>query len=67
MSNSFENSAYFVDLLEKNQAILHGHFKLSSDLQSRTYVQCAKIQEDPFILKIFTDALCEKIKANYQL
>jgi orotate phosphoribosyltransferase len=66
MSNSYENRDHFMRLLEENEAILNGHFKLSSGLHSRMYVQCAKIQENPFALKEFTDALAEKIKANNQ-
>jgi orotate phosphoribosyltransferase len=57
-----EKKQFLIDLLKKEKAILEGHFLLSSGLHSRTYIQCAKLQENPSVLKIFTDLLVEKIK-----
>lgn len=37
------NKEQVIDLLTKSEAIVKGHFKLSSGLHSDTYVQCAKL------------------------
>lgn len=55
-----------IKLLEKHEAILSGYFELSSGLLSTQYIQCAKLQEKPRILKIFTDLLTKKIKDKYK-
>lgn len=59
------NNQFLIDLLKGESAILEGHFLLSSGLHSRTYIQCAKLQENPSTLRIFTDLLVGKIKAKF--
>lgn len=45
-------------------AMLEGHFKLSSGNHSRYYLQSAKVLEDPKTAKKLADALAEQIKAS---
>lgn len=47
---------------EESEAILHGHFVLSSGLHSDTYIQCAKIFEDPNRAMKVCALLAEKIR-----
>jgi len=45
-------------------AMLEGHFKLSSGNHSQYYLQSAKVLEDPKTAKLLADALAAKIKEN---
>jgi len=45
------------------EALLHGHFKLSSGNHSEYYLQSAKVLEDPKTAKLLAEALAEQIKA----
>ncbi|MFY9142692.1 orotate phosphoribosyltransferase [Sulfuricurvum sp.] len=45
-------------------AMLEGHFKLSSGNHSQYYLQSAKVLEDPKTAKLLADALAERIQAN---
>lgn len=45
-------------------ALLEGHFKLSSGNHSQFYLQSAKVLEDPKIAKILAQALAEQIKSH---
>jgi orotate phosphoribosyltransferase len=45
------------------EALLHGHFKLSSGNHSEYYLQSAKVLEDPKTAKLLADALAGQIKA----
>jgi len=45
-------------------ALLEGHFKLSSGNHSRFYLQSAKVLEDPKIAKLLAEALAIKIKSS---
>lgn len=47
---------------EEAGAILHGHFVLSSGLHSDTYIQCAKIFENPSRAMKVCELLANKIK-----
>lgn len=51
--------------LNEYQAILKGHFLLSSGLHSPNYVQCAKIFEEPEIAKFLVNELVTKIGDLY--
>ena len=44
------------------QALLEGHFKLSSGNHSKFYLQSAKVLEDPKTAKLLAEALAEQIK-----
>lgn len=45
-------------------AMLEGHFKLSSGNHSQYYLQSAKVLEDPKTAKLLADALAAKIQDN---
>lgn len=46
------------------QALLEGHFKLSSGNHSKFYLQSAKVLEDPKTAKILAEALAKQIQAS---
>jgi orotate phosphoribosyltransferase len=50
---------------EAAQAILKGHFILSSGLRSDTYLQCARVMMEPARGERLCAALAEKVKAQY--
>lgn len=50
-------------LLEETGALLTGHFRLSSGLHSRNYVQCARLLQHPRNAKALGVALGEKIRS----
>jgi orotate phosphoribosyltransferase len=45
-------------------ALLEGHFKLSSGNHSKFYLQSAKVLEDPKTAKMLAEALAKQIKEN---
>ena len=52
-------------ILKETNALLEGHFILSSGLHSFQYVQCAKLLSYPKKAEIICAALAEKIKNNF--
>ncbi len=62
MSNQNE----LISKLEEAEAILKGHFILSSGLHSDTYIQCAKIFSQPQKATEFCKLLVEQIQQNHQ-
>jgi len=52
-------------ILKETNALLEGHFILSSGLHSNQYVQCAKLLSQPKKAEIICMSLCEKIKKNF--
>jgi len=44
------------------EALLHGHFKLSSGNHSEYYLQSAKVLEDPKTAKLLAESLADQIK-----
>ena len=55
-----------LNILKKTNALLDGHFVLSSGLHSSKYIQCAKLLSYPHLAKNICLSLSEKIKKNYQ-
>ena len=53
-------------VLRKTNALLEGHFVLSSGLHSPAYVQCAKLLSFPNKSKKFTKSLAIKIKKKFK-
>ena len=53
-------------VLRKTNALLEGHFVLSSGLHSPKYVQCAKLLSYPHLSKNFCTSLSKKIKKNFK-
>ena len=51
-------------VLKKTNALLEGHFVLSSGLHSPQYVQCAKLLSYPKKSEKFCKSLSTKIKKN---
>ena len=52
-------------ILKETNALLEGHFILSSGLHSKQYIQCAKLLSHPKKAKIICSSLCEKIKDSF--
>ena len=52
-------------ILKETNALLEGHFILSSGLHSKQYIQCAKLLSYPKKAEIICAALTEKIKNNF--
>ena len=55
-----------LNILKKTDALLDGHFVLSSGLHSSKYIQCAKLLSYPHISKDICLSLSKKIKKNYK-
>ena len=55
-----------LNILKKTNALLDGHFVLSSGLHSSKYIQCAKLLSYPHIAKNICLSLSNKIKKNYK-
>ena len=53
-------------VLRKTNALLDGHFVLSSGLHSPSYVQCAKLLSFPDKSEKFAKSLASKIKKTYK-
>ncbi len=53
-----------LNILKKTNALLEGHFILSSGLHSSKYIQCAKLLSFPHHAKIICRSLANKIKKN---
>ena len=52
-------------ILKETEALLEGHFILSSGLHSRQYIQCAKLLSHPMKAEAICSSLCEKIKKRF--
>ena len=52
-------------ILKETNALLEGHFILSSGLHSNLYVQCAKLLSHPKKSEIICSSLTEKINSNF--
>ena len=48
-------------ILKETEALLEGHFILSSGLRSKQYIQCAKLLSHPKKAETICSSLCEKI------
>ena len=53
-----------LDILKKTNALLEGHFVLSSGLHSSKYIQCAKLLSYPHLAEKICKSLAKKIKKN---
>ena len=51
-----------LDILRKTNALIEGHFILSSGLHSSKYIQCAKLLSHPSSANKICKSLAEKIK-----
>jgi orotate phosphoribosyltransferase len=55
-------SESILEIFEKTEALLHGHFLLSSGLHSRQYFQCALVLQHTDIASRICGGLAEKLK-----
>ena len=55
-----------LDILKKTNALLEGHFVLSSGLHSSKYIQCAKLLSYPHKARLICMSLANKIKKNFK-
>ena len=55
-----------LNILKKTNALLDGHFVLSSGLHSSRYIQCAKLLSYPYLAKSICLSLSNKISKNYK-
>ncbi len=53
-------------VLKKTNALIEGHFVLSSGLHSDKYIQCAKLLSHPYLANKISISLSKKIKKNYK-
>jgi orotate phosphoribosyltransferase len=52
-------------ILKETNALLEGHFILSSGLHSKEYIQCAKLLSYPKKSEVICSSLCEIIKKTF--
>ena len=55
-----------LNILKKTNALLEGHFVLSSGLHSSKYIQCAKLLSYPHLAEKICKSLALKIKKNFK-
>jgi len=55
-----------LDILKKTDALIEGHFVLSSGLHSSKYIQCAKLLSQPTLAEKICKSLARKIKKKYK-
>jgi len=55
-----------LNILKKTNALLEGHFVLSSGLHSSKYIQCAKLLSYPYEADLICKSLAKKIKKNFK-
>ena len=55
-----------LNILKKTNALIEGHFVLSSGLHSAKYIQCAKLLSFPHLAKDVCSSLAKKIKKKFK-
>ena len=55
-----------LNILKKTNALLEGHFVLSSGLHSSKYIQCAKLLSYPHLAEKLCKSLAHKIKKKFK-
>ncbi len=55
-----------LNILKKTNALLEGHFVLSSGLHSSKYIQCAKLLSFPHLSNKICLSLANKVKKNFK-
>jgi orotate phosphoribosyltransferase len=55
-----------LDILKKTNALIEGHFVLSSGLHSSKYIQCAKLLSYPHKANLICKSLAKKIKKQFK-
>ena len=57
------NDKDFTKIFEDTNALMYGHYILSSGMRSDTYFQCAKVLQYPKYLMMFSEILCNHFKS----
>jgi orotate phosphoribosyltransferase len=57
----------FIDAFKKSEALLTGHFKLTSGFHSNQYLQCAKVLQYPEFAMLFGAELIKRIPVKDQV
>jgi orotate phosphoribosyltransferase len=55
-----------LNILKRTNALIEGHFVLSSGLHSPKYIQCAKLLSFPHLAKDICSSLAKKIKIRFK-
>jgi orotate phosphoribosyltransferase len=55
-----------LSILKKTNALIEGHFVLSSGLHSPKYIQCAKLLSFPYLANDVCSSLAKKIKIKFK-
>jgi orotate phosphoribosyltransferase len=55
-----------LNILKKTNALIEGHFVLSSGLHSPKYIQCAKLLSFPYLANKICSSLAKKIKKKFK-
>ena len=55
-----------LNILKKTNALLEGHFVLSSGLHSSKYIQCARLLSQPRLAELICKSLANKIKKKFR-
>jgi len=55
-----------LNILKKTNALIEGHFVLSSGLHSAKYIQCAKLLSFPYLAVKICSSLAKKIKKKFK-
>ena len=55
-----------LSILKRTNALLEGHFVLSSGLHSSKYIQCAKLLSFPHLANEICQSLSQKLKENFK-
>ena len=55
-----------LNILKRTNALLEGHFILSSGLHSSKYIQCAKLLSHPHKAELICKSLANKIRKNFK-
>lgn len=63
----FLNDEQIVDALRRSDAIRTGHFVLTSGRHSDTYVQCARILEDPALTTRLAETAVHRLPADVKI
>jgi orotate phosphoribosyltransferase len=56
-----------MDAFKRTNAIQHGHFVLTSGRHSDTYVQCARVLEDPELTTELAETAVKRLPANLEV
>ena len=65
--NSKYNRSEIIELFKEAEAIIEGHFLLTSGRHSQTYIQCAKIQQYPQYMEKLISCLSRELQNKYDL